>query len=255
MNTINKNLSHSLVAILLSAASGSAFAGGATWSYANDTGPDKWGELSPDWSVCGNGHYQSPIDLRDGIDARLKPVEASIKPTALRYGLDGPTFAVPYESGSMIKVNGTLYELQQFHFHHTSEHTVNGKHFPMEAHLVLKSEGSNHSDAVMGVFIKAGKENAMLNQFWDQLPRAKHKTVPPIQVDVGKLLPDNKAYYLYEGSMTTPGCPQGVRWFVLEHPVEASQGQIDGFIADLTEGSTNNRPVQLTWGRAILKGK
>ena len=52
-----------------------------------------------------------------------------------------------------------------------------------------------------------------------------------------------------------PGCLQGVRWFVLENPVEASQAQIDRFIEDLTEGGTNNRLIQKTHGRAILKGK
>jgi carbonic anhydrase len=54
--------------------------------------------------------------------------------------------------------------------------------------------------------------------------------------------------------MTTPGCPQGVRWFVMEQSVEASQAQIDLFIDDLTQGDTNNRPVQSTYGRIIIKG-
>lgn len=51
---------------------------------------------------------------------------------------------------------------------------------------------------------------------------------------------------MYEGSMTTPGCPQGVRWFVLVNPVEASQAKIDHFIEYLTEGSTKNRSIQKT---------
>jgi carbonic anhydrase len=124
----------------------------------------------------------------------------------------------------------------------------------MEAHLVLKGAGSDHSNAVLGVFIEPGKANSMLDQFWGQLPRAGKKGPDPVKVDVGELLPDNTAYYLYEGSMTTPGCPQGVRWFVIEQPVQASQAQIDRFVADLTEGGSNNRPVQPTNGRAILKG-
>ena len=95
----------------------------------------------------------------------------------------------------------------------------------------------------------------MLEQFWDKLPRSKKMDISSVKVNVGELLPENKAYYMYEGSMTTPGCPQGVRWFVLENPVEASQAQIDRFIEDLTEGGTNNRPIQKTHGRAILKGK
>lgn len=241
--------------LALLASGSAAFAGGELWSYEGDTGPAQWGNLSPDWAVCSKGHYQSPIDLRNGISVDLGSFSASINPSTLKFGLDGPTFAVPYESGSMLSMNGTKYELQQFHFHHLSEHTVNGKHYPMEAHLVLRSEGSDHNDAVMGIFIDAGQENAMLNQFWDQLPRERHSDVNSVRVNVGDLLPDDTAYFMYEGSMTTPGCPQGVRWFVLEQPVEASQAQIDRFIEDFTEGSTNNRPVQPAYARAILKGQ
>ncbi len=60
---------------------------------------------------------------------------------------------------------------------------------------------------------------------------------------------------MYEGSMTTPGCPQGVRWFVLNHTVEASQAQIDRFIDDFMGDETNNRPIQPAYGRVILKNK
>lgn len=240
---------------VLMAGASSVFASGELWSYDGDTGPANWGGLTPAWAVCSNGRYQSPIDITGGVDASLGSISANIKPSALKFGLDGPTFAVPYGSGSMLSMNGTNYELQQFHFHHESEHTVNGKHYPMEAHFVLRSQGSDHNDAVMGIFIEEGSENSMLDQFWDQLPRAGNKDVKPVQLNAGALMPQNTAYFMYEGSMTTPGCPQGVRWFVLENPVQASSAQINRFIEDFTAGDTNNRPVQPTYGRAILKGK
>jgi carbonic anhydrase len=232
-----------------------ALAGGELWSYEGDSGPENWGGLSPQWQVCDSGRYQSPIDLKGGIESKLGTINASIQPSVLQFGLDGPTFAVPYDSGSKLTMNGTNYELQQFHFHHTSEHTVNGKSYPLEAHLVLKSEGSDHNDAVMGILIEAGSESAMLKQFWDQLPRSAQTSVKPVKVNVSALLPKKTAYFMYEGSMTTPGCPEGVRWFVIEQPVQASQAQIDTFIADLTAGETNNRPIQPSYGRAVLKGQ
>ncbi len=243
-----------LIVVLTIISTATAFSGGMeTWSYSGDTGPDKWGELSPTWVACGIGHYQSPIDIRDALKASLPPLSADIKPTPLKFGLDGPTFAVPYQPGSWITINDGRYEVKAFHFHHPSEHTVNGKHHPMEAHMVLRREGSNHNNAVMGVFIDVGKANAMLDQFWGQLPREKKKKIEPVQVNIGDLLPAKKAYYIYEGSMTTPGCTQGVRWFVLKEPVEASQEQIDKFIEDFTEGETNNRPIQPTYGRVIVE--
>ncbi len=234
---------------------GTAMTGGiALWSYEGESGPDRWGALASQWGICSSGHYQSPIDIRGGIPASLPAVTENIQPTPLSFGLDGPTFAVPYGSGSTLTLNGTRYELEQFHFHHPSEHTLNGRHFPMEGHLVMKSEDSDHANAVLGVFIEAGSENAMLEQFWGILPRSAKRSLGSTQVNVGDLLPENKAYYMYEGSMTTPGCPQGVRWFVMENAVQASQAQIDRFIEDLTQGEINNRPIQPTYGRAILKG-
>lgn len=244
-----------LSALLVAATATASVAGGELWSYEGATGPEHWGELSADWAICGSGRYQSPIDIIGGISVDMGSVKADIKSTPLSFGLDGPTFAVHYEPGSWITVHKTRYEVQQFHFHHVSEHAVNGKHFPMEAHLVLKEEGSNHSNAVMGVFIKAGAENAMLGQFWKVLPRSAKKPVAGVNVNVGDLLPSNTSYFMYEGSMTTPGCPQGVRWFVLETPVEASQAQIDLFIEDFAAGTTNNRPIQPLYGRIIVKGK
>ena len=244
-----------LAGIALAIAAPAAFGGGeAIWSYAGKTGPEHWGDLAASWGVCGKGHYQSPIDIRNGIDADLGEVDAAIQPTPLAFGLDGPTFAVHYEPGSWLMLNGARSELQQFHFHHPSEHTLNGKHFPMEGHLVLKEEGADHANAVMGVFIKAGGTNPMLGQFWNVLPRSRKQDISGVDVNVGELLPKETDFYMYEGSMTTPGCPQGVRWFDLEEPVEASQAQIDTFMDDLTEGDSNNRPIQPLYGRAILKG-
>ncbi len=241
-------------ALLAMAVASTVFAGGsAMWSYEGKTGPKNWGNLSPDWSICGDGHYQSPIDIKGGVPATLGALTSSIKPTPLSFGLDGPTFAVEYEKGSWVTVNNTRYEVLQFHFHHTSEHTVNGSSFPMEAHVVMRSESSPHADAVLGTFIEAGAENAMLNQFWSQLPRSGKKKVNPVPVNVGDLLPQDKSYYMYEGSMTTPGCPQSVRWFVFQTPVQASEAQIKHFIDDFTAGSTNNRPIQPLYGRVVLK--
>ncbi len=245
-----------VMVVMMTASAATVFAGsGSIWSYSGAAGPDKWSKLSPRWAVCDIGHYQSPIDIHDGIPAKMGPLSANIQSSPLSFGLDGPTFAVPYQAGSNLTINGTRYTVQQFHFHHPSEHTLHGKHYPMEAHLVLRREDSSHNNAVMGVLIKAGQENSMLNQFWNQLPRERNKKVKPVPVNVGDLLPRKKDYHMYEGSMTTPSCPQGVRWFVLNEPVEASQAQIDRFIGDFMGDETNNRPIQPAYGRVILKSK
>ncbi len=54
------------------------------------------------------------------------------------------------------------YLLKQFHFHSPSEHTVNGKHFPMEVHFVHQSADGNF--AVVGALFEEGPANANLAQ-------------------------------------------------------------------------------------------
>ena len=73
---------------------------------------------------------------------------------------NGHTTQVNYPSGSTLTVAGCEYELIQFHFHHSSEHTVDGHFFDLELHLV-------HRDAdgrllVVTVFIEEGAADACL---------------------------------------------------------------------------------------------
>ena len=69
------------------------------------------------------------------------------------------------DRGSYHTMDGTRYELAQFHFHSPSEHTVDGKHAAMEMHLVHKSEANEV--AVLAVLIEPGAEdNAAFAQVW-----------------------------------------------------------------------------------------
>ena len=54
-------------------------------------------------------------------------------------------------------LDGDVYSLVQFHFHAPSEHTLNGRHYPMEMHLVHKSDSGRL--AVIGVFIEEGEHH------------------------------------------------------------------------------------------------
>ncbi len=62
------------------------------------------------------------------------------------------------------------------------------------------------------------------------------------------LFPDNKSYYNYSGSLTTPPCSEVVNWYVLKNTITASATQITEFQAILHD---NYRPVQDINGRTI----
>src|SRR4029453_8166505 len=161
----------------------------------------------------------------------------------------GHTIQVNNSDGDTLTVGDRAYQLVQYHFHAPSEHTVNGKQFPMEMHLVhTNAEGQL---AVIGVLIVEGVHNAAFNPIWANLPVTKDVTnhLEHVKVDVDALLPKARTTYRYEGSLTTPRCGEGVKWFVMTTPIALSKAQIGAFTA-LFHG--NNRPVQPLNGRPVL---
>ena len=78
-------------------------------------------------------------------------------------------------------------------------------------------------------------------------------------VNAKDVLPQSKSYYNYSGSLTTPPCSEGVRWFVLQEPVFVSQEAIDHLHEIISEFanyggfSNNNRPLRPLNGRVILR--
>ncbi len=116
----------------------------------------------------------------------------------LRIINNGHTIQVNAAPGSSCVIGGTSYELQQFHFHHPSEHLLSGKPFDLECHLVHRSAAGDF--AVIGVFIKAGENNAALEPIWRAMPRqAGPEQDAGLMIDAGTLLPTDRSLFRYYG--------------------------------------------------------
>lgn len=220
------------------------------WSYEGAEGPASWGALSPNFLTCAEGHRQSPIDIVTTTSASLPTLRGNFRPAELRivhheHHADainnGHTIQVNYTEGDSLTVGDTSYVLLQYHFHAPSEHMVQGRHFPMEMHLVHKS--TSGALAVVGVLIEQGSHNIAFDPIWSNLPAKKsvESHFEGVQVDVDALLPKNSTSYRYEGSLTTPPCSEDVKWIVMATPIQLSAEQI-GMFTKLING--NNRPVQ-----------
>ena len=223
-------------------------AGGPQWGYEGGLGPDHWGSLDPAFGVCSNGREQSPIDLTGAEREALSEIGFEYAPSPISIRNNGHSIQVDYQAGSGIVLDGTRYELNQFHFHHRSEHTVDGADFPLELHLV-------HADAdgalaVVGVFLEEGAANEALAPVWRHLPpEAGPAALVAGTVDANALLPERRTTWRYRGSLTTPPCSEGVSWLVMTEPVTASRGQVEAFSALFP---INNRPVQPLNGRRLV---
>lgn len=222
---------------------------GSHWSYDGAAGPEAWGELSADFKVCSLGLEQTPIDLKESVRAETGAVEPSFKPMPLTILNNGHTIQVNCAPGSRTIISGRPFELLQFHFHHPSEHLLSGRATEMELHFVHKSpEGQL---AVLGVFIRQGQENAALAPVWAAMPREAGEPIKvDASVDASALLPANRQYFRYKGSLTTPPCSEGVLWTIFRDSIEASADQIRRF-AELFPG--NARPVKPLNSRFLLE--
>jgi len=205
--------------------------------------PDAWGEHYPN---C-NGSSQSPIDIANTIKKTLSELDIAYENTPMHIINNGHTIEVEYEPGSSLYIADEDQRVLQFHFHTPSENTVNGKHYPMEMHIV-------HSDTagaltVVAVFIKEGEANETFGKIIDNAPIHEGEFISSKQVNADALLPSHiKKFFNYSGSLTTPPCSEGVNWIVMKDPISFSAEQIAAFEHIM---HFNNRPVQATNNRTI----
>merc|ERR1711991_706913 len=248
-----------------------------------------------DWAsvaeLCGTGQAQSPIDLQSanavpaasqagnrgsttfdfapGSNVRIENTGHGLN---TMFDVTDLTAVIETEDGPQ------SLEPLQFHWHSPSEHSIDGVIYPLEVHLVTMTNVTGDL-AVIGMMYKYGEENELLNKLWpgeadDFAFRIKGEEIPEGEeylhdkgaetslggestIDVMKdLLPENKSYYAYKGSLTTPPCSEGVYWHVMKEPLEATVDQVLNFqnvLAETSEGiRTNNRSPMPLNGREVV---
>ncbi len=231
----------------------SLFAGAhssAHWAYGGTEGPEFWGELSEKYAMCKQGKNQSPINLTSLTEADMKPLDLKYRGLSQDFINNGHTVQVNFGEGSTLSIDDKSFDLKQFHFHTPSENHIDGNSYPMEAHLVHASKEGEL--AVIAVMFKEGKSNPYFQKLISELPKkAKDKNdLKNAKLNAYDMLPKDKDYYRFNGSLTTPPCSEGVRWIVLKTPVELSKDELTAFSAVMGE---NNRPIQPVNARKILK--
>jgi carbonic anhydrase len=237
-----------LIAFLMG---GTGYAGGDIhWGYTGDIGPEHWAELSEEFEMCAKGKNQSPINLTNFIEADLSPLEFNYQGSPTEILNNGHTIQINYPRGSKYTVHQKEFELWQFHFHAPSEHLIEGKSFPLEAHFVHFDKKGNLS--AIAVMLVEGSENHLLKKLWEKMPLKKgdkHKL--SAELNPLGLFPENKSYYLYNGSFTSPPCTEGGFWVIMKSPVSVSKQQVE-MLMDVMH-HPNNRPVQPVNARPVLK--
>ena len=240
----------------------------AAWNHDlddSDLGPTAWGEIDESFEQCLTGTGQSPVDIAGTVAADLPPLEFGYTATPLVVENTGHVIEVPMpeDSDHTLSIGGDEYRLVQYHFHAPSEHTLGGEPSDVEAHLVHQNDAGEL--AVVGVFLdEAAAPSALVDSVLSNAPEEAGE-----EVEVGEdrspleLLPVEESataverYHTYPGSLTTPGCGEGVRWIVLKDGLGVSPTATDRLhelISDFPgyDGyDNNNRPTQPLNDRVI----
>ncbi|XP_030452431.1 alpha carbonic anhydrase 7-like [Syzygium oleosum] len=220
----------------------------------SDKGPVHWGELKKEWEACKKGEMQSPIDLssrRVKVIPKLGEIKRSYKSSNATLKNRGHDISLQWDVGSVgsIKINGTQYFLQQCHWHSPSEHTINGRRYELELHMVHVSTDPDvvNKIAVVGLLYKTGQPNAFLSKLmgniWSMMDKEgerKMGMIDPREIKMG-----GKNYLRYMGSLTVPPCTEGVIWTINKKIGTVSKDQsklLREAVHDYAE--KNARPVQ-----------
>lgn len=248
-------VSSSLILLALSSAAlACEMCDDAEWGYGGAKGPVHWGALKPEAKLCGEGLAQSPVNISTFQKGDLPDIKFAYQDIPLSLSNTGHTLKVAVPAGSKATIDGHEYMLEQIHFHTPSEHYMDGSPYPMELHFVHKDDKG--ALAVVAVMMKVGQANQTIEKLWAHIPAAPGQDIPVqtpaegITFSAYDLLPAGPEYYSYEGSLTTPPCTEGVRWNVMQQPIEISQEQLVKF---QTLFALNARPLQALNGR-IVKG-
>ncbi|WP_085339881.1 carbonic anhydrase [Aquidulcibacter paucihalophilus] len=220
---------------------------GAHWDYEGANGPENWGKMAEANKACASGQEQSPIDLTGGVDAEVSNIALHWNPSAWSVVNNGHTIQVEGKDGGYATIDGERFELIQFHFHTPSEHTIDGRNYPMEVHFVHKNAEGRL--AVIGVLMMPGGENPLFSNIMEKAPKEEGSASLGVIEQRGMIAPID-GVYRYQGSLTTPPCSETVLWTVLSTPILVSQKDVEAFQALFP---MNARPIQPVNRRYVLR--
>ena len=232
-----------------------------------------------DWpGECTTGNQQSPLRIATR-DVVVDPSLSNLQFNAWDVSYSGVfkntghnVQFTPDNPGAATTINqfGT-YDVQQFHMHwggrtgKGSEHIIDNDQAEIEIHFVhFKKDVTDKTqrDYISVVAILGDvDEDASISSPWDKLSVTQIQSnatsgIPVTSFKFEQLLPKNRDYYYYQGSLTAPLCSEIVQWFVLKERISVPSTFLDQLrMVQAKNGSDvkfNFRDVQALGDRVVM---
>ncbi|CAL1284931.1 unnamed protein product [Larinioides sclopetarius] len=256
------------------------YSGGSTswedwWTYDGISGPDFWGLLNLEWSLCSKGRRQSPVNI-DPSGLLYDPSLRSLHVDKIRVnGLitntgHGVIFrTTPASHNEILNITGGplsyKYRFSEIHIHFArsdekgSEHLIAGYQFPAELQIYGYNSDlyQNISEAIalqknqglvgISILLQTGDlSNSELRIITSQLHKIVHRgqEAQLKYLSLRDLMPDTSYYMTYEGSTTMPGCYETVTWIIMNKPIYITKQQLFA-LRRLMQGDERNPKAPL----------
>lgn len=222
---------------------------GAVWSYSGNTGPEHWADLAPAYATCKSGQAQSPIDITRPRPQSYTPLTFQYRSQLLEMINSGKGVHLISPPGSALLVRGEAFDLEEVRFHVPGEHHFDG--VPAEAEIQLMHRDGQGAHVMVAVPMRTGpRENRILSRILDYFPMRPGERVRHRQVGVNPLflIPAERGYFRYNGSVTTPPCSEPALWYVMNEPLVISPEQLERIASAV---GSNQRPLQPLNGRVV----
>lgn len=247
-----------------------SIAGSYSYDITLPNNPDHWGGIKAEFSTCGSGNTQSPIDFPLVDTVNMKPRSSGPNPNLKRgnFTFGSATFNWAMSCSDEVgcgqtKFNGTSYDLFNVHFHSPSEHHMNGRSYPLEVHFVHSSakgklmvvgtmfdypDEKSYQGQIVDKAIHDYGHNRELNAIIQKLDNGDSE----FSMDMSKMVDHDMGYCSYKGSLTTPPCTESVTWFMSMHVPTVSRRQVHHYVSSVgTSIDGNHRPTQPMNGRPV----
>jgi carbonic anhydrase len=201
---------------------------GPTYTYdEGPRGPSHWA------GVCVTGHMQAPINISKPEEVPLKLLPQLLfnyQPADLDMVNDCDNYQLKlrFPQNYWLKVGKKPYRLSEIRFREPGETAVNGRRPQMALELVHLSPEANI--LIIEVPVVAGKENPAIKTLWEHIPYpGKEIKVADTKINAMDLIPADRGFYRFPGSLTSPICNEPVQWYLMKTPIEMSEAQINQY--------------------------